>query len=279
MGVMIRGPSDEEPVGAGADGASLDAMGASVGDGSTFVTEYFAEDEATVLEADVEDEAIALDERIDVDIALDVGMDVDSRTLEMTDGVAYADEEVGATDDETTCDDRTAEDSAGVSTGADDDEGKTVVYCVTMTTGGTGSEVEGSNSADGDASTEDCTAEEAGTAGTAVAAELEAKTEDTSVLDFSAEDSAELAVETASEAAGVGKTVVYKVSITTRRDDVVIVEFSGAMATELEAKTDDAAELTGAAEGDACETDATRDELTRAPAVELTRALLGAAVP
>jgi hypothetical protein len=152
---MINGPSDDESVGAGADGTSLDAAGASVGDGSTFVTEYFAEDEADPLEAGSDDEMAELGEGVDVGTALDMGVDVGCATLETTGDVAYADEEI-ATEGATACDEDTeAEETTGVSAGSEDGDGKTVVYCVTMTTGGTCKDVEGKSSTDGDATTED----------------------------------------------------------------------------------------------------------------------------
>ena len=84
------------------------------------------------------------------------------KVLEMTDEVALMDEE-GATGDAAACDeDNRADETAGVSAGADDGDGGTVVYCVTITTGGTGSEVEGRSST---AETEDWIGEGAGTAG------------------------------------------------------------------------------------------------------------------
>jgi hypothetical protein len=72
IGVMIKGPSDEEAVGAGgagAEGVSLGGAGApvggagaSVGEGSTFVIAYDVLEEAGSLEIDAEDEMAALDE-------------------------------------------------------------------------------------------------------------------------------------------------------------------------------------------------------------------------
>lgn len=150
---MISGPSDEELGDAGADGASLDAAGASVGDGSTFVMEYFAEDEEDPLEVGTDDEVAELGEGVDVCTALDVGVDVGCATLEMIGDVAYADDEI-AMEDPTACDEDTgAEETTGVSAGAEDGDGKTVVYCVTMTTGGTCKDVEGRSSAEDDATT------------------------------------------------------------------------------------------------------------------------------
>lgn len=129
---MIKGPSDEEAVGAGAGGISLGAAGAPVGEGSTFVIENEA-----LEEAGAEDEVTTLDDGVGVGSALGVGVGVDSGMLETTGGVAYADEE-DAADDSIACeDDNGAEDTTVVSVGADDGDGKTVVYCVTMTTGGT----------------------------------------------------------------------------------------------------------------------------------------------
>jgi hypothetical protein len=65
--------------------------------------------------------------------------------------------------------------------------------------------------------------------------------------------------------------VVYNVFVTTRREEVVMVEFSGARTVELETSIDDSPELTGA--------DTAADELIRTAPVELTKALLEVAVP
>ena len=185
------------------------------------------------------------------------------KVLEMTDEVALMDEE-GATGDAAACDeDNRADETAGVSAGADDGDGGTVVYCVTITTGGTGSEVEGRSST---AETEDWIGEGAGTAGIGAAAELEATIELAGALETKVEAGAELAGGDTSEATGVGKTVVYKVLVTTRRVDVVMVELPDAGIVEL----------TGAAEGS---TGTATEELTKTTLVELATALLRAAVP
>lgn len=65
--------------------------------------------------------------------------------------------------------------------------------------------------------------------------------------------------------------MVYNVFVTTRREEVVMVEFSGARTAELEARIDDSAELTGA--------DTAADELVKTAPVELINALLEVAVP
>lgn len=83
IGVMMSGPSDEEAVGAGAGGASLDAAGASVGDGSTFVTEYDGPEEVTD-----EDEAMGvLNDGFGVGSALGKGMDVSCTLVDAIGGV------------------------------------------------------------------------------------------------------------------------------------------------------------------------------------------------
>lgn len=272
---MINGPSDEDAVGAGGAGAPVDGAGASVGDGSTFVTEYDVWEEAGSLKAGAEDEISALDEVVDVASALDTGTEEAAGALETADDVAYADEE-GVTEDTTACeDDNRAEDTAGVSAGAVFD-GKTVVYCVTMTTGGTCNDVDGRSSAEGDGATDERMDEDAGTAGLAAAAELEVTAEVAGTLDSRVEDNARLAEDGASEAAAVGKTVVYSVLVTTRRDEVIIVEFAGAKSAELEARSDESAELTGAVEGVTCDTDAAAEELTPE---ELAKTLLRVAEP
>ena len=122
----------------------------------------------------------------------------------MMDDVAFGDDERAiedATEGATACDDSGAEDTTGVSDAADDGDGRTVVYCVTIT-GGTWSDVEGRTSAEGDAATDDWGEEDTGTA-------------------------------------GVGKTVVYSVLVTTRRDEVVIVVLSGARLAGPEASSDE----------------------------------------
>ncbi|KAJ4383355.1 hypothetical protein N0V86_001402 [Didymella sp. IMI 355093] len=274
---MINGPSDEEAVGAGgagAEGASLGGAGApvggagaSVGDGSTFVTAYDVLDGAGSLEAGTEDDVTALDEGVDVASALDTGTEAEVKALDTAGVVAFAEEE-GATEDLNTCEDvNGAEDITDVSAGAVA-EGKTVVYCVTMTTGGTCNDVEGRSSAEGDGTTDERMGEEAGTA---AAAELELAPEGAGALDNRVDDNATLAEDRASDAAAVGKTVVYSVLVTTRRDEVVMVEFADPKSAELDARTDDFAELTGTAEGVVCDTDAAADDSIPE---ELTRALL-----
>lgn len=119
-----------------------------------------------------------------------------------------------------------------------------MVYCVTMTTGGTGNEVDGRSSADDD----ERTVEEAGTAGTATPAELDTTAEGDGALATGLDDNAALAEDRAPDAAAVGETVVYSVSITTGPDDMAMVEFAGARSAKLEAGIEDAAELTGADE-------------------------------
>lgn len=74
----------------------------------------------------------------------------------------------------------------------------------------------------------------------------------------------------------MGKTVVYSVLVTTRREEAVTVEFAGIKGTELEARGDDTAELIGAADGVASDTDAATDELMPE---ELINALLRVAEP
>ena len=85
---MISGPSDEEAVGAGADGASLDVAGTSVGEGSTFVTEYAGPEEASSLEMGDDEAMGVVDEGVGVGSALDVGAEVTSTLEEATDDVA-----------------------------------------------------------------------------------------------------------------------------------------------------------------------------------------------
>jgi hypothetical protein len=196
-----------------------------------------------------------------------VGVGVDSAALE-SGGVAYADEEDGGADGATSAvEEAGAGEAEGVSAGADDGDGNTVVYCVTMTTGGTCSDVEGSSSADGDCALDGCI-EDSGRPETAAIAELEDKADVASrlasVVIEPREESAGLAEYGVSDAAGVGKTVVYSVLVTTRRVEVTMVELPG----------DSTAELTGTAEGDAA-----IDELTRAEPVEPSRLLLGVAGP
>jgi hypothetical protein len=168
---------------------------------------------------------------------LDKGAEEEAGAVDPADEVAFAGEE-GATEVSTTC-----EDAAGVSAGVVAD-GKTVVYCVTMTTGGTGNEVDGRSSAD----PEERTVEEAGTAGIAAPAELEMIAEGAVALATALDDNATLAEDRTPDAAAVGKTVVYSVFVTTRSDDMVMVEFAGTRSAELEAGMEDAAELTGADE-------------------------------
>ena len=234
---MIKGPSDDDSVGAGAGGIPLGTVGASVGEGSTFVIEYGALEDMISLVAGAEDVTTVLNEATGVDTAL----------LE-TGGVAYAEDD--ETDGATVCDEEIWVEINVVSTGTDEGDGKTVVYCVTMTTGGTCSDVEGKSSTEGDCTTEDCTEE---VAGMAAAAELE----------LGAEESGALGEDGTSGATGVGKTVVYSVLVTTRRVEVVIVEL---LDTETE-------ELASVADDDTCVTD------TRVAPIELAEELLGAAVP
>lgn len=264
---MISGPSEDETVGTGADGASLGVSGVSVGDGSTFVIVYEALEETAWLGVGAEDDLIVLNEGVGVGSVMDVESGVDSAMLDTGD-VAFADDE-GAIEDATACDeDAGAIDTTGVSAGTDDGEGGTVVYCVTMTTGGTCNDVDGRSSAEGDAMTEEKAEEDVGAAGTVADAELESDPGAAGMLVSAIEEGGELAEEGTSDAARVGKTVVYSVFVTTRRDDVIIVVFPGARS----------AELTGSAEGDACMTDVTFDELVETAPVELTKALLRAAV-
>lgn len=209
-----------ETGGAGPGGASLGGAGASVGDGSTFVTAYEVLEGAS-LEASADDEGAALGNSVDVGCALGVAEGADSELLDATDDTAGADEE-GATDDTRACeDDGEAEDTADVFSGTDEGDGGTVVYCVTMTTGGTCSDVDGRSSASGDS------VEEADTAGIELTTELEARIEVTSVLGSRAAEDEELAEDNTSEVAGVGKTVVYSVLVTTRRDEAGVVVFDG----------------------------------------------------
>lgn len=134
-----------------------------------------------------------------VDSTLEVGTGVDSTMLEAggaadaeEDGATDAEED-GVTDDWTACDEDTGiEDTKGVPAGTDDGDGKTVVYCVTRTTGGTGKDVEGRNSA--------AVAELEDKAGVVCAPDLE-------VTDPT-DESAKLAEGSTSDAAGVGKTVI-----------------------------------------------------------------------
>lgn len=242
MGVMIKGPSDAEPVGAGAGGASLGGAGAPlggwgaplgsagalVGDGSTLVTTY----EVFELGETAGDDAAA-DEGAVVGWVLGLTTGTDISVLEGSADVALADED-GTMEGATACEeDSTGDETAGGSAGADDGEGGTVVYCVTMTTGGTGSDVEGRSSADGDSRIDDWIEEDSGTAGIAAAAELDAAAELTGVVGFRDETSTELVVGNASEAAGVGNTVVYSVFVTTSRDEVATVVFLDGSMAEL----------------------------------------------
>lgn len=257
---MINGPSDEDAVaggGAGTEGASLGGAGApvggtgtSVGEGSTFVIAYDVLEEVGSLEASTEEEITALEVGAGVASALDKSTEEEAEAVEPADEVACAGEE-GARDDSTTCvDDNGAEDAAGVSVGAVSD-GRTVVYCVTITTGGTCNEVDGRSSAD----TDERTTEEAGTAGTAAPTELELTAEGAGGLNIALDDSATVAEDRTSDAATVGKTVVYSVLVTTRPDETVMVGFVGTRRVELEARIDDNGELTGAEEPNAEEPD------------------------
>jgi hypothetical protein len=207
------------------------------------VIAYDVLEEADSLEAATEDDVGALDDTVGVASALDKDTEEEAEPVDPADEVAFAGEE-GATEDPITFeDDSGAEDVAGVSAGAVSD-GKTVVYCVTMTTGGTGNEVDGRSSADAD----EGTVEETGTAGIAAPAELETTGEGAVTLATALDDNATLAEDRTPDAAAVGKTVVYSVFVTTRPDDMVIVEFAGGRSAELEAGIEDAAELTGADE-------------------------------
>ncbi len=173
---MINGPSDVETGGAGTGSASLGGAGASVGEGSTFVTAYEVFEEV-LLEASAGDEGAALGDG--------VGEGVDSELLDATEDAAGAGED-GSKDDATASeDDGEAKDTADVSSGADDGDGGTVVYCVTMTTGGTCNDVEGSSSASGESM------EETDTAGAEVTAELDARADVTSVLGSDADEGPE----------------------------------------------------------------------------------------
>lgn len=178
--------------------------------------------------------------------------------------MALADED-GAMEDAGACEeDSTSEDTAGGSAGADDGDGKTVVYCVTMTTGGTGSDVEGRSSADGDALIDVRVEEASGTAGIAAAAELDAAIELAGMVGFRDETATELATGDPSEAVGVGKTVVYSVFVTTSRDEVAtVVLLDGTLA-----------EMTGSATLDTCELDNSADELTATSLAVLATELL-----
>ena len=120
-----------------------------------------------------------------------------------------------------------------------------------MTTGGTGNEVDGRSSADAD----ERTAEEAGTAGTAAPAEVEMTAEGAVALATALDDNVTLAEDTPPDTAAVGKMVVYNVSMTTRPDETVMVEFVWTTGVELEARTDGAAEPTGADEPHGVELD------------------------
>lgn len=133
--------------------------------------------------------------------------------------------------------------------------------------------------AEGDCVLDEWIGEDAGTAGTVAAAEAEDRVGVAGALDFGVEDSAGISDDMASDVAGVGNTVVYNVFVTTRRDEVVMVVFSGARTAELEARSDETAELTGAAEGEACVTEPTIDEPIGTAPVELMSALLRVAVP
>ena len=136
-----------------------------------------------------------------------------------------------------------------------------------MTTGGTCRDVEGKSSTEGDCTAEDCTEE---VAGMAAAAELDEKA---IVLELGPEESAALAEYGTSEAAGVGKTVVYSVLVTTRRVEVVMVELPDAKTEELECTSDDTAEPASVAEDDTCVSD------TRLAPIELIKGPVGVAVP
>lgn len=261
IGVMIKGPSDEEAVGAGgagAEGASLGGAGApvggagaSVGEGSTFVIAYDVLEEAGSLKAGTADDVAALDEGVGVASALVKGTEEEAGVVDAADEVAFAGAE-GATEDSATCeDDNEAEETADVSAGAVAD-GNTVVYCVMITTGGTCREVDGRSSTDADESMVEV-------AEIAAPVELELATEGAGAVTIALDDNAMLAEDRPSDAAAVGKTVVYSVFVTTRPDEMVMVEFAGARSAELEVRTEDAAGLTGG------------DELG---AEELTNALL-----
>lgn len=99
---------------------------------------------------------------------------------------------------------------------------------MTITTGGTGNDVEGKSSAVGDAVADALVGEDPEATGMAAIAELGRRTEPTGTLDSRLEECVTLADDNASDALGVGKTVVYSVLVTIRRDDVVKVVFSGA---------------------------------------------------
>lgn len=138
------------------------------------------------------------------------------------------------------------------------------MYCVTMTTGGTCSDVEGKSSTEGGGSAEEV-------AGLAAAAELDGKAV---LLELGPEGSATLPEDAISEVVGVGKTVVYSVLVTTRRVEVVMVELLDVKTEELEYTSDDnSVELASVAEGDNCVTD------TRLALTELVKELFGATVP
>lgn len=279
---MINGPSDVELVGtggAGAEGASLGSTGAPVGgvgtpvgEGSTFVIAYDVLKEASSLETSTEDEATALEEGVGVASALDVGTEVEAMAVDTADDVAFAENE-SDTEDLTTCEDVNGpEDAAGVSAGAVS-VGKTVVYCVTMITGGTCNDVDGRSSAEGDSTTDVRMEEELGTAGTAAMTELEIGAEGANALDISVESNEMLAEDRASDAVAMGKTVVYSVFVTTRPDEVTTVGVKG---VELGARLEDSADLTGADEGVAIDNDAATEELIPE---ELIKALLMVAEP
>lgn len=138
---------------------------------------------------------------------------------------------------------------------------------MTTTTGGTCSDVEGRSSAEGVCTIELWAEDKVGTAGTAAAAELEARPDVAGVLELEAEENTGLAEGSAPDAEAVGNTVVYSVFMTTRRDDVVIVEFTAGGAIEGEDSSGDAVDLIGVTDDD-CKTEA-----------ELIRVLLGVAGP
>lgn len=147
------------------------------------------------------------------------------------------------------------------------------MYCVTITTGGTCSGVEGRSSTEGDCTAELWTEEFVEAAGAAPAPELEDKADIIGVLDFGAEESSKVAEESTSDAAAVGNTVVYSVFVTTRRVDGVMVELiEGRAAEPVDSKVGTAG-VADIAEDDICVADA------RLVAVELMEALLKVALP
>lgn len=167
---MISGPSDVETVGRGAGGASLGGAGASlgagasVGEGSTLVMAKEVLDEADLLGGSDEEETTWLGEA--EAWALEVADGVDCEALDAVDDVTGMEGTVA--EDSAACDEESgAEDATDVSAGADDGEGRTVVYCVTMTTGGTCSDVEGRSSTASDGVTVALIGEDTGMAGMA----------------------------------------------------------------------------------------------------------------